>query len=444
METIPQLGDSMHRLMAELFPQHRSITGSGVRRTLQRLAEDLPLKVLEVPTGTTVFDWEVPLEWQIQDAYIADQHGHRWVDYRHSNLHVVNYSRPLRKRLSWSELQPHLHTLPEHPDWIPYRTAYFRDMWGFCLPYRVYQQLEQDPAAQYEVVIDAEFQAGSISLGEVVLPGQSQEEFLVYAHTCHPSLANDNLSGIVVAAHLARCLSQQPRRYTYRFVFAPATIGAITWLHQRREQISRIRHGLVLALLGDAAGLTYKRSRRGNAEIDRAAACVLQTRGRDFRLRDYTPTGYDERQLCAPAFDLPVGCLMRSLPGEFAEHHTSADNLEFVKPEALQESLEVCLAVVESIENNRAYRNRFPHGEPQLGRRDLYGAVDDDKERERMHEAILWMLNLSDGRYTLLDIAERSGLAITRLHAAARVLQGQQLLNPLGPPSAPFCTPVTR
>ena len=277
METIPQFGDSMHRLMAELYPQHRSITGSGVRQTLQRLAEDLPLKVLEVPTGTTVFDWEVPLEWQIRDAYIADQHGQRWVDYRHSNLHVVNYSRPLRKRLSWRELQPHLHTLPEHPDWIPYRTAYFRDMWGFCLPYRVYQQLEQDPAAQYEVVIDAEFHAGSLSLGEVVLPGQSQEEFLVYTHTCHPSLANDNLSGIVVAAHLARWLSQQPRRYTYRFVFAPATIGAITWLHQRREQISRIRHGLVLALLGDAAGLTYKRSRRGNAEIDRAAACVLQT-----------------------------------------------------------------------------------------------------------------------------------------------------------------------
>jgi aminopeptidase-like protein len=291
--------------------------------------------------------------------------------------------------------------------------------------------MERDPHAVYEVVIDTDYRAGSLSLGEVVLPGASAEEFLIYTHICHPSLANDNLSGIVVAAFLAQELLAKPRRYTYRFVFAPATIGAITWLHQRREQIGHIRHGLILAMLGDAAGFTYQRSRQGDTEIDRTVACVLQTGGHDHRLRDFSPTGYDQRQFCSPGFDLPVGCLMRSAPGEFPEYHTSADNLQFVRPAALQDSLQICLSVVEAIEHNRAFHNRFPHGEPQLGRRGLHcawGEVDDDGE---LQEAILWMLNLSDGHHTLLDIAERTGLALPLIHRAAQTLQEHELVEPL-------------
>jgi aminopeptidase-like protein len=421
-------GRRMFELAQELFPLHRSITGNGVRKTLDILAGHVPLKTVEVPSGSQVLDWEVPQEWNIRDAYIADADGNRLVDYQASNLHVVNYSQPIKQRMRWGELKDHLTTLPEQPDWIPYRTAYFRDLWGFCLTHRKYLELDETPDREVEVCIDATFEDGALSYGELCLQGELEDEVLISTHICHPSLANDNLSGIVVANELARRLATLPRRYTYRFIFVPATIGAITWLHQNRHNIHRVKHGLVLSGVGNADELTYKRSRLGNAKVDRAVEHVLRQRGNTARIRDFAPTGYDERQFCSPGFNLPMGCLMRSPNGEYPEYHTSADNLEFLSEESLADTVAACLSVVEVLEHDRCYVNKNPFGEPQLGRRGLYRAYGEQLANPLLQQAILWVLNLSDSQHGLLDVAERSEIPFDVIKEAAGLLERHELI----------------
>ena len=419
-------GARLLALVAELFPFPRSITGDGVRQTLARLARRIPLQVHEVPTGTRVFDWTIPEEWTVREAWIADAAGRRVVDVRDSNLHLVQYSVPMRARLSLAALRPHLFTVPEHPDRIPYRTSYYQRTWGFCLTQQV---LESLPDGEYEVCVDTSLEPGSLTYGECVLAGDSDEEVLVSAHVCHPSLANDNLSGIAVAAGVAEWLAARPsRRYSYRFVFAPGTIGALAWLARNDSRVDRIRHGLVVAGVGDPGGFTYKRSRRGDADIDRAAALVLRHGGWPHQIVDFEPYGYDERQFCSPGFDLPVGCLMRTPHGQYAEHHTSADDLRFVRPERLGEAEGVVQGIVEVLEGDRRYRSLNPMGEPQLGRRGLYGTIG-GVEREAAELAMLWVLNLADGRHSLLDTAERSGLPFGVVHGAATVLAEHGLVK---------------
>jgi aminopeptidase-like protein len=418
------IGAELHAWIADLYPICRSITGDGVRETLRRLDRLLPLRVREVPSGTRVLDWTVPPEWNLRDAWIETSRGERIVDIRHSTLHVVGYSCPVRARLSLAELRPHLFSLPQHPDWIPYRTSYYAEGWGFCLSERQLQALPED---QYEVCIDASLEPGSLTYGECELPGETEDEILVSAHICHPSLCNDNLSGTVVAAFLGRRLAAQPRRYTYRLLFIPGTIGSITWLALNESRLSRIAHGLVLTCLGDPGPPTYKRSRRGRAPIDRAATHVLASRG-DHQVLDFSPWGYDERQFCSPGFDLPVGCLMRTPHGQFPQYHTSADNLDFVQPGALEDSLELSAAILNAVEQDRIFVNQHPKGEPQLGRRGLYppsgGGLPGMEQL-----ALLWVLNLSDGRHSLLDIAERSRLPFDVVRRAAGVLADHDLLR---------------
>lgn len=421
----------MHRLMRELFPICRSITGDGVRQTLKRLAELIPLELHEVPTGTPVFDWQVPKEWNIREAWIAGPDGERVVDFANHTLHVLNYCVPVRRRLSRAELDEHLFSLPEHPDWIPYRTSYYKESWGFCLPHRLRESL---PDGEYEVCIDADLEPGSLTYGEAVLPGETEEEVLLSCHCCHPSLANDNLSGLVVMTELARRLAaRESRRYTYRFVFIPGTIGSITWLARNEDGAARrIRHGLVAANLGHGP-FHYKRSRGGGAEIDRVVEYVLSASGdspgEGYTVEDFVPFGYDERQYGSPGFDLPVGSLTRTPWGRYPEYHTSADDLDFVRPEALEGSLECYLKVAEVLELNRRYRNLNPKCEPQLGRRGLYRMVGgDDRGRER-ELAMLWVLNFSDGEHDLLAIAERSGIAFAVLAEAADALAAAELLT---------------
>lgn len=421
---VASAGLQMHALVRELYPVCRSITGDGVRQTLARLQQVVPLEVHEVPSGTRVFDWTVPREWNISDAYVKDANGDRVIDFRRHNLHVVNYSVPVRRRMSLAELRPHLHSLPGQPDLIPYRTSYYEESWGFCLSHRVLEQLRD---GEYEVCIDATLADGHLTYGEYFLEGESQEEVLVSCHTCHPSLCDDNLSGVVVATFLARHLAQRPRRYSYRFLFIPGTIGSITWLSLNEERAHAIRHGLVLTCVGDRENFTYKKSRRGNAVIDVAVAHVLKHLRRPSTTLDFTPYGYDERQYCSPGFDLPVGCLMRSRHGEFPEYHTSADDPDFVDPAQLAEALTTVLSVFDVLENDRAYVNLNPHCEPQLGRRGLYGAMGGSRI-ENLQLAMLWVLNLSDGGAGLLDIAERSGLPFASVHEAARLLQAHGLL----------------
>jgi len=421
-------GGEMYALMTRLYPICRSITGDGLRETLRIIAEYIPLTIREVPTGTQVFDWQVPREWNIAGAYIKTASGETVVDFRDSNLHVMSYSRPVRGRFSLEELRPHLFSLPDHPDWIPYRTTYYTDAWGFCLQHARLAALAE---GEYEVCIDASLGDGHLSLGEVVIPGRRGEEVLISTHACHPSMCNDNLSGIVVATFLARHLAVAPREYTYRVLFVPGMIGALTWLALNEDRLPKIRAGLVLACVGDPGGFTYKRSRRGDAEIDRVMSHVLRTSGRTHRIVEFSPDGYDERQYNSPGFDLPVGALSRTPHGQFAEYHTSADDLTLVRPESLAESLDLVRDVLDVLEANRTYQNLSPKGEPRLGARGLYRSMGGRVERAANELALLWVLNLSDGRHSLLDVAERSGLTFPVVKSAADALAGVGLLREL-------------
>lgn len=419
------LGREMHARAAELYPLCRSITGDGFRRSLDLLARHVPLERHEVPTGTPVLDWTVPREWNIRDAWLRDPAGKLVASFAESNLHVVNYSQPVDGRFTLEELRPHLHSLPDRPEWIPYRTSYYKEDWGFCLRHR---QLAALVPGTYEARIDATLADGHLTYGELLLPGKTSDEVLVSCHSCHPSLANDNLSGMVLASELARLLGDVPRRYGYRFLFIPGTIGSITWLARNLERVGRIRHGLVVACVGDAGKLRYKASRRGDAEIDRVVRYVLESSGRPHELLEFTPYGYDERQYCSPGFDLAVGSLTRTPHGRYPEYHTSADDLSLIRADSLADSLAAYLEVVELLEANRTLRNTSPHGEPQLGRRGLYRAMGGSPEPGKSELAMLWLLNLGDGTHALLDVARRSGLPFALVRDVALVLENHGLL----------------
>ena len=414
-------------LIAAAYPICRSITGDGVRQTLAMIQERIPLEIHEVPSGTPVFDWIVPKEWNIRDAWIKDPSGRKVVDFRENNLHVLNYSVPVHEKLPLAELKKRLFTLPDKPDLIPYRTSYYRETWGFCLRHRT---LEQLPEGEYEVLIDSTLADGSLTYGEFFLRGESEREVLLSTHVCHPSLCNDNLSGIAVMTELARELqARSRRRYSYRFLFIPGTIGSITWLARNEEQAKRIDHGLVAANLGDPGAFHYKKSRQGSAEIDRAVLAVLKASGQPFGVEDFVPFGYDERQYASPGFNLAVGSLTRTPYGRYPEYHTSADDLEFVKPEALEGSLHTYLAVMDVLEGNRCYLNLNPKCEPQLGRRGLYRTIGGDDAGRARELALLWVLNLSDGEHDLLDVAERSGMSFAAIREAADALLEVGLLR---------------
>ena len=425
-----RLGAGIHAFAQQAYPLCRSITGDGVRQTLQILDDILPLEVHEVPTGTQIFDWTVPKEWNLREAYIVGPDGRRMVDTRDHNLHVLNYSTPVRTRLSLEELRPRIFTNPDRPDAIPYRTSYFKEQWGFCVPHH---EFESWPEGEYEVVIDSALEEGHLTYGEFFLPGESTETVHLSAHVCHPSLANDNLSGLGVLATVGRLLREQSEeaslRYSYRILFAPGTIGAITWLARNESTARNIAHGLVAANLGDDGAFHYKRSRRGDAVIDRAVEQVLRDAGDPFEIEDFIPFGYDERQYCSPGFNLAVGSLTRTPWGRYPEYHTSDDNLDLIRPSHLALSARRYLEVIRILENERTYRNTNPHGEPQLGRRGLYnliGGRDDGREREL---AILWVLNLSDEEHSMLDICRRSGLTFSRALEAVEALRAVDLLE---------------
>jgi aminopeptidase-like protein len=421
------LGEAMHAAMSRLYPICRSITGNGVRETLDVLAESLDVQRRGVPSGTQAFDWTINDEWNVRDAYIADRRGRRVVDFQRHNLHLVNYSVPVRATMTLSELRPHLHTLPDRPDWIPYRTTYYKRDWGFCLSENQLRSMDEGP---YEVVVDTTIEAGELTYGELVVPGDSAEEVVISAHVCHPSLANDNLSGIAVATEVARTLEAAgSRRYTYRFLFAPGTIGSLTWLSRNPDVLPRVRHGLVLTGLGGPGALVYKRTRHGARDIDRAAAHVVDRRGGESR--GYSPYGYDERQFNAIGFGLPFGRLSRTPHGEYPEYHTSADDLSFVKPGELAESYLAVLEIIDVLENDDCYENLSPYGEPQLGKRGIYPTTGGKPATDAVM-AMLWVLAYSDGSTSLLDVASVAGTDFADLRAAAGTLESAGLLAPPG------------
>jgi aminopeptidase-like protein len=408
----------LYGLVTELFPINRSLTGAGVRETLGLVARHIDLTINEVATGTAVLDWNVPMEWNIHSGSISALSGRRLVDFADNNLHVLGYSKPVQGVISRAELAQHVHTLPDQPDLIPYRTGYFANDWGFCLSHKLWQTMTDE---HYRVEIDSELSSGSLTYGELFLAGQTTQEVLITCHICHPSLANDNLSGIAVMTALAMRQARQTRRLGYRFLFLPATIGAITWLDRNQSKLDRIRHGLVLTCLGDSSGFHYKESRSG-ATIDRAVAHLLRHSGHRYEVMPFNPYGYDERQFCSPGFNLPVGCLMRGVHGTFPEYHTSADNLDFVKPEALDQSYALIESILDLLDQNRTYERVDGRGEPQLGRRGLYRAIAGQREAGGATQMdLLWFLNLADGRHSLLDMAIRADVPFARLETAARL-----------------------
>ncbi|MBK8276227.1 MAG: DUF4910 domain-containing protein [Nitrospira sp.] len=417
---------SLVGLIKELYPICRSITGDGVRETLRIIGQRISLEMREVPSGTKVFDWTVPLEWNVSDAYVMNGAGQRVIDFQSHNLHLMGYSVPVRKKMPLEELRPHLFSLPAYPEWIPYRTSYYKENWGFCIRHADFERLSD---GEYHVVIDSTLHSGSLTYGEFYLPGEVSDEILVSCHVCHPSLCNDNLSGIAVAVKLAETLAARSRRYSYRFLFIPGTIGSITWLAQNEETVSRIRHGLVLTGVGDAGNVTYKKSRQGNTEIDRAMMHVLKHSGETHAIIDFSPYGYDERQYCSPGFNLPVGCFMRTPHSQYPEYHSSADNLSLIRPESLAQSYTHCLTVFELLEGNRVYVNQNPRCEPQLGRRGLYRTIAGQQEYQSRELALLWVLNMSDGRHALLDIAGRADLPFGQIQSAAEALVEVGLLK---------------
>jgi aminopeptidase-like protein len=423
----------LHAFASRLYPICRSITGEGVRQTLRLIREHIPIKLHEVPSGTRVFDWEVPLEWNIEEAYVLDPDGRKVVDFKDHNLHVVSYSEPVSLSLPLEELRARLHVSQKNPEWIPYRTSYYHRNWGFCVRQR---DLERWGDGIYRAEIKSSLAKGSLSYGELVLPGERRDEVLMFTHVCHPSLANDNTSGMAVATAVGAWLAQEKRRYSYRIVFAPGTIGSLCWLKRNEARLSRVKHGLVLGLLGDGASWTYKKSARGDAEIDAIAPHALRTLDPDSRVIDFEPYGYDERQLCSPGFNLPVGRLTRSVNDGYAQYHTSADDLSLVSPAALEGSLEAIKRIVHLIEHNRRYVNLSPKGEPRLGKRGLYGSVGGYSPAER-ERAMLWLLSQSDGKHSLLDISQRSGIGFDALYDAAEALESAKLLRDAVKPVRP-------
>lgn len=423
---LEEVGQEMFALISELYPICRSITGNGFRETLNIIQKQIPIELHEVRSGTKVFDWTVPKEWNIKEGYVKNSKGERIIDFKKSNLHVLNYSVPVKRKVSLTELKEHLFTLPDHPDWIPYRTSYYKEDWGFCLSHKNFLKLKD---GEYEVFIDSTLENGNLSFGEYYLKGEQPDEVLISCHACHPSLSNDNLSGVSLSTFLAKHLSKVNRRYSYRFLFIPGTIGSITWLSLNESRVSHIKHGLVVACVGDSGKLTYKKSRCGEEEIDRAVIHVLKHSGSEYEIMDFTPYGYDERQYCSPGFNLPVGSLTRTPHGRYPEYHTCADNLEFVKPKYLADSFSKYLSVLDVLENNKKYVNQNPKCEPQLGKRGLYRAIGGRIDEVLRERGMLWVLNVSDGEHTLLDIADRSGLTFDVISEAADALCEKGLLE---------------
>jgi len=405
-----------------LWPLMRSITGEGVRKTHDILGELTQLKRIEVPSGSQVFDWTVPKEWVVNAAYLIDPHGKRVLDIADNTLHLVNYSTSFKGRVSREELDTHLFSLPELPEAIPYVTSYYRERWGFCL---TQQQRDALPKGDYEVVVDTSHFDGALTISEAVLPGTTDAEVLISTYTCHPSMANNELSGPLLAAFLARRISGWPkRRLTFRFVFLPETIGAIAYLNMRGEHLrKKLIAGYVATCVGMDTQFTYQRSQRADTLADRAALYALKTSGVHYAARDFRPTGSDERQYCSPGFNLPVGTLMRGPFSEYPEYHTSLDNKKLISFGALSEAVDVYENICRSLDCNETFKNTSPFGEPNLGKRGLYptiGGKHGDMEHLLRAHAALWLCNQCDGARDLIAIAERSGISLNILHSVAR------------------------
>ena len=461
MNNSSKIGEEMYGLIEDLFPICRSITGNGTRKTLKILSDLIPLDIHEIPSGSRVFDWTIPKEWNINDAYIKSPTGEKLIDFKECNLHVLYYSTPVHKKISLRELKNHIFTQPDRLKDIPYRTSYYSEKWGFCMSHEQFLKLDD---GDYEVLIDSELKSGSLTYGECYFKGKSDAEILLSCYICHPSLCNDSLSGVVTAVELAKYIAnlKQKSNYSYRFLFIPETIGSITWLSRNQQQIRKIKHGLIITCTGDVGPLTYKKSRQGNTEIDKTVIDVLKKSGEDYSILDFFPFGSDERQYCYPGIDLAMGCLTRTMYGDFPEYHTSADKLTYVHPNSLAKTLEIYTKIIEKLENNFGKFSFKPNKirkmkktsnedpvflnlvkcEPQLGKREIYHELGGPKLRpfhgrgsksttEIKEKAIMWILAFSDGTNSITDIERESNIDFDTLIESSNLLCEKELIKEL-------------
>jgi len=400
-----------------LWPINRSLTGDGNRETLKILSEIIDIKVQEIPSGTECFDWVVPPEWNVNEAWIKDSNGNTIVDFNINNLHLLGYSEPFKGKLSFEEIKAHIYTSPEQPTLIPYLTSYYKLRWGFCMSHE--QFLSLDKHEIYEVCIDSKLdEKGSMTMGEAFIKGSSDKEILFSTYICHPSLASNELSGPLVSAFIYQSLKKQKNlKYNYRFVFVPETIGSICLLSQKGDYFKeKLSAGFVITCIGDDGNFTYKKSRIGNSLPDRAAEIILKQTEKKYNIIDFFPSGSDERQYCSPGFNLPVGSLMRTMYGVYPEYHTSADNKNYISFEAMEKSVNKYLAILELLERNKKYINKMPFCEPQLGKRGLYPNLGSQKVTEKFVSTMMWILNLSDGLNDLIDISEKTNIPVLDLY----------------------------
>lgn len=411
--------------MKELYPICNSITGNGVVRTFEIINKLIPLEILSVNSGDNYFNWTVPDEWNINEAFIENNEGEKIVDFNNLNIHVVNYSEPIDVIMDLDELKNKIYTIPKHPDYVPYLTSYYNKDWGFCLSQNQFDKLKP---GKYRVFIDSELKKGLLRYGEITIPGKSDNIVLLSTYICHPSMCNDNLSGVTILTEVVKNLikKQNDLNYTYKCIFIPETIGSIIWLARNQLIFKKIIAGLNLTCLGNKEELTYKKSRIGDSKIDRVAQNILHE---NSRIIDFYPTGSDERQYCSPGINLPVGTLMRGIPATFPEYHTSADNLEFVDPDYLYDSYENCLKIIMALDQDKKYINNFPMGEPQLGKFNLYRKIGSQKVAASAQNAFKWLLNYSDGKHSLLDVSYKSGIDFFDIVKFAEILADASLLS---------------
>jgi aminopeptidase-like protein len=420
------IGLQMYHLLEKLFPICRSITGNGVRETLSILQEHIPLKINEVPTGTKVFDWIIPQEWNINDAYVMDEAGNKIIDFQKNNLHVVGYSIPVNKVITLAELQEHLHSIADQPEAIPYVTSYYQQRWGFCITQKERNALKE---GKYKVCIDSELKDGFLTYGELIIPGESEKEIFLSTYVCHPSMANNELSGPVVTTFLAKWIMSKPRRFTYRIIFIPETIGSITYLSKNLEIMKRnMIAGFNISCVGDNRVYSYLPTRNGDTYADRVALNILKFKNLNLVNYSFLDRGSDERQYNAPGVDLPVCCVMRSKFGTYPEYHTSLDNLDCVNPEGLAGSYDVLTECLGLIEENYKYKIRCL-GEPQLGKRGLYPSISTknsvDDELRKMMDFIAY----ADGDNDLINISNKINVPVWELYPIIQKLVKADLLT---------------
>jgi len=419
------VGHEMMEMIVKLFPICRSITGNGVRETLNILQKEIPIKIHEVPSGTQVFDWTVPKEWNIYDAYVIGPDGNKIIDFKENNLHVVGYSTPVNKTLSLKELQEHLHSLPGQPDAIPYITSYYKERWGFCIKHNYREKLKE---GSYKVFIGSELKNGSLTYGELIIPGESKEEVFLSTYVCHPSMANDELSGPVVTTSLVKWILQKSRKYTYRIIFIPETIGSITYLNKNIEVMKKnIIAGFNISCVGDSGSFSYIPSRNGHTYADRIALNILSFKQRDFIRYSFLDKGSDERQYNAPGIDLPLCCILKSKYGTYPEYHTSLDNLDFVSSQGLSDSYEAFKECLKLIEKNKKYKIKCL-GEPQLGKRGLYPTISTKSSTNEV-KSMMNFISYADGTKDLIEISEIIKVPVWELYSIIKKLLKADLLS---------------